>query len=226
MKTDRSQPEYIRAIEKYVLGDRVEARKAFEALIVKYPDDPTLHLLLGTIKYSLGLLNDASRDFEKSLELDPDYAQAYFRLGECLVRMGMLDKALDCFRKNIELKDQGHVMAYYWMGLINNFLGNDDEALTAFDRLHEESRESRFANLFLAQLLMKRNENERALRLLTELVEVNPGFAEVHYLMGLVYMRMFRTFDAIRCFRKTLQSNPSDSRAKSAIEQLTEVPSI
>ena len=226
MKADHKQPEYIEAMEAYLSGDRADAEKAVESLIRKYPDDSSLLLLLGNITYTLGRLGEACAHYEKAIELEPGFCQAYFKLGVCYVRMGKLDQALRSFKKNVEAGCQGHVMSYYWMGLINSFLGNDDEAREAFTLLHEESKESQLANFFLAQLLMRRNENEEALRLLQELLALSPDFAEVHYLMGLVYSRMHKNMDAIRCFRRTLELNPEDKRARMEFEQLVEVPSV
>jgi tetratricopeptide (TPR) repeat protein len=112
-------------------------------------------------------------------------------------------------------------MSNYWIGLINNFLGNDDEALEAFTVLHRESRESQLANFFLAQLLMKRNEHKKALGLLQELLTLTPDFAEVHFLIGQAYAGLYQNIEAIQSFRKTLELNPADKRAQLILEQYT-----
>jgi tetratricopeptide (TPR) repeat protein len=206
----------------YLTGDREDTRKLLEVLLAKHPDDPSLLLLLGNVKFSIGLLGESVAHYEKALELNPGFCQAWYKLGLCYVRMGKLNEALEAFHKNAESQCAGNVMAHYWMGLINNFLGKDDEALEAFSVLHRESRESRLANFFLAQLLMKRNRHEEALALLEELLSLTPDFAEVHFLIGQAYAGLYRNMEAIKSFRKTVELNPEDKRAQLVLEQYTE----
>jgi tetratricopeptide (TPR) repeat protein len=217
-----TSPEVTEAIGEYLLGDRASSLEAFEKLSAKYPELPAFPLVLGNIKYSLGRLEEACLSYKKAIALQPDYGEAYYKLGVCLVRMGRLSEALDCFRRNAKKEAKGHVMSYYWMGLINSFLGDDTQSIDAFTQLYGESPESRLANFFLAQLYMKRNEHEKALALLQELLILCPDFAEVHYLMGLAYGGLYKNFDAIRCFRKALELNPADKRAQAQLERYTE----
>jgi tetratricopeptide (TPR) repeat protein len=226
MHDEKKLPEYIQAMEAFLSGDHAKAEEAITAVVQRIPDDPRMLHLLGNIKYTLGRLGEASAAYEKVISLDPGSCEAYFKLGVCYVRMGKLDDSLKAFKKNAAGQCGGHVMSYYWMGLINSFLGNDDAAREAFTLLHEESNESKLANFFLAQLLMRRNENAEALRLLQELLDVSPDFAEVHFLMGQVYSHMHRNVEAIQCFRKTLELNPEDKRARLEYERLVDVPPL
>ena len=226
MKEIHSQPEFMTVMSTYLSGNRAEAEKAVEELLRKYPQDSSLQLLLGNVKYTVGMLGEACTHYQKALELNPELCQAWYKLGTCYVRMGKLDDARESFRKNVESGCQSHAMSFYWLGLINSFLGDDDQALEAFTLLHEESKESLLANYFLAQLRMRRNEHKEALRLLQELLAVSPDFADVHYLMGLAYERMHLNVEAIQCFRRTLELNPRDKRAQLEYERLVEVPPL
>ena len=221
MEDYHSDPGFMQAMQAYLTGDRSDTLKVLEAMLQKYPNVPSLLLLIGNTEYSIGRLSDAVIHYEKALEVSPGFCQAYYKLGVCYVRMGKLNEALKAFRQNVEGKCAGHVMSWYWMGLINNFLGKDDEALEAFSKLHSESEESRLANLFLAQLLMKRNRHAEALALLEELLTLTPDFAEVHFLVGQAYAGMYKNMEAIQSFRKTLELNPEDRRAQMTLEQYT-----
>ena len=223
---DHKQPEYFEAVELYMTGDRNEAKKTFEALVLKYPKDPQLFLLLGNIQYTLGRLGEACASYECALALQPKFPQALFKLGVCLVRMGKLHEALRCFTKNVEIPAQGHVMSYYWIGLINSFLGDDEASFVAYNRLHEESEESMLADYFLAQLHLRRKEQEKAVDLLEKLLKVTPDFAEVHYLLGLAYSELHKNAEAIRKFRDVLTLDPDDKRARNALELYMDAPSI
>jgi len=223
---DHSHPEYFEALELYMNGDRNEAKKTFEDLVVKYPRDAHLFLLLGNIRYTLGQLGAASTAYESALALQPVFPQALFKLGVCLVRMGKLHEALRAFTKNVEIPKEGHVMSYYWIGLINNFLGDDEASFVAYNRLHEESEESMLSDFFLAQLHLKRHEQTKALDLLQKLLKVTPDFAEVHYLIGVAYSELHKNAEAIQKFRDVLKLDPDDKRAKNALDLYLNVPSI
>jgi tetratricopeptide (TPR) repeat protein len=223
MKLNQSDPGYVEALQRYLAGDWAGAREAFRALEIKYEPSPVIYLHLGDVEYSMGALDKAADLYQKAIGIQSDFGLAYYKAGVCLHRAGRLEQALKCFEKVIELKNQSHAMAAYFVGLINLFLGRDEAAIEGFKHLRRESRESRIANYYLAQLHIKRNEFPEALELLQELAEQTPHFAEVHYLLGVVNYRLHKITDAIHCFRKALELDPNDERSRSRLMQLTDV---
>ena len=81
------------------------------------------------------------------------------------VKYGKLEKSMESFSTLLGMKGQGHAMASYFFGLINQFLGNDKEAEEGFRILRGASRQSLIANFYLAQLKLKHNRHEEALEL-------------------------------------------------------------
>ena len=221
---DLSNPETAEAIQFHLLGDREGALRALRDLVKKDGKNFFFHYLLGETKYALGLLDEAARHYQDAIDLKPDFGVAYYKMGVCCHRQGQLEKSLDCFTKLLAMKGQGHAMASYFFGLINQLLGNDDKAEEGFRILRTESRQSLIANYYLAQLKLKHNKYQEALELLDELLKATPNLAEVHYLKGMVFMGLHRNMDAIGSFRKTLQINPGDKRSSANLEMLTEVP--
>jgi len=222
MNSFHSGPEFISGMRTYMEGDRDKSLTALGELLSKNPDDASLHVLIGNLLYSQGSLAKSAEHYERALQLAPAMCQAWYKLGVCYVRMGKLVEARQAFQRNVEAGCGTHVMSYYWIGLINNFLGNDEKAQEAFSILRRESPESLLANYFLAQLYMKRNEHARAIELLEELIRMSPDFAEAHFLLGEAYAGQYKNFDAIRCFRRAVELNPNDKRAKTMLEHYTE----
>lgn len=223
MQLDLSQPEVSDAMQHYLNGDWTNASASVQKLMEANPDNHYYPLILGNIMYSMGELDRSAELYEKAIEIKPDLGIAYYKLGVCYYRSGKLEQGLDAFQKILELKDQSHAMASYFVGLINHLLGNDAAAEKGFSILHEKSPESLIANYYLAQLKLKENKYREALDLLEDLVKVAPSLAEVHYLIGTAKLRLHENFEAIKCFRRTLELNPNDSRAKSALELLLNV---
>ena len=221
-----SQPDTAEAMRLHLLGEREGARAAFEKLLARDAKNYFFHYLLGETKYAMGLLDEAVRHYRAAIELKPDFGVAFYKEGVCYHRMGQLEKSLECFSALLKMKGQGHAMASYFFGLINQFLGNDEEAEEGFRILRGASGQSLIANYYLAQLKMKQNKYNEALDLLEELLQATPNLAEAHYLKGMAFMGMHRNVEAVACFRKTLELNPKDARARGNVEMLTEVPEV
>jgi len=219
---NESDPAYVDAMSKYLLGNWSEAEQAFLRLFEQYPKSGVIALTIGGIYYSVGQLQQSIEWYHRALENQPDWGQAYYKLGETCFRKGRLTESLDAFNKVMQLQSGGHVMAAYFAGLINFFLGRDTDAEQSFSRFHETAPESLIANFFLAQLKIKKNEFADAAALLEELLGETPDLSEGHYLLGQSYYGLHRNSDAIRAFRRVLEINPEDQRAKNKLTLMTD----
>jgi tetratricopeptide (TPR) repeat protein len=223
MALNYADPEYQEAMRLYLSGEWTEAEKAFTKLKDGYGDSTFIYLVLGNIHYSMGNLDTAVEYYDQALKIDAGYGIAYYKKGVCLYRMGQLQESLASFERIVELKDQSHAMARYFIGLINMFLGNDAEAEKAFDGFREQSPESHIADFYLAQLKIKQQDFAEALDLLKELAKRTPHFAEVHYMLGAAHYGLHNNTEAINAFRRAIDLNPDDERARNKLMLLTEV---
>ena len=219
---NQSDPAYISAMTDFMIGDWEKAEKNFLQLLEKYPKSSFIPLTLGNIYYSTGQLKKSIEWYLKALEVEPDWSVAYYRLGETYFRRGQLMKSLEAFNKVVEMKTQSHAMASYFVGLISFFLGRDSASETAFSKFHDIAPESMISNFFLAQLKIKKNEFAEAVSLLEELLVETPNLSEGHYMLGQAYYGLHRNSDAIKSFRKVLEINPEDQRAKNKLTLMTD----
>ncbi len=226
MTMDLSFPDFSEALKAYFTGDKSVALAELARLAAENPENASVCILLGNLHYSLGALDEALRAYRKAVELAPQYGHALYKLGVCAFRAGLLHEAREAFSRNLALQGQTHAMSNYWVGLIDYFLGKDEEALQSFHRLKEQSPQSNFANYFMAQLLVKHNRHQEALALLDELLGRTPGFAEALYLRAQALRGLYKNFDAMQCLRKALELAPNDNRIRMELETLEEVPSI
>ena len=72
--------------------DRAEA--ALDALAARYPEDPRLHFMKGSILAGSGRSIEAHRALARAVELAPDYALARYQLGFFELTSGEPQKAL------------------------------------------------------------------------------------------------------------------------------------
>ncbi len=223
MALDYADPDYQEAMRLYLSGQWTEAETAFNSLKRTYSESTFIYLVLGNIHYSMGNLDRAIEYYDQALELDPSYGVAYYKKGVSLYRMGQLDTALESFQKVVDLKNQSHAMAQYFIGLINLFLGNNEEAERAIEGFRKQSPESHIADFYLAQLKIKKKSFAEALDLLQDLAQATPHFAEVHYMLGAAHYGLHHITDAIKSFRRAIDLNPDDERARNKLMLLTEV---
>ncbi len=223
MKLDTADPEFAAGIALYLTGSWHESRQALSSLTKRFPDSPIVHFLMGNTCYFLGELDKSIESYRRALELSPDNALAHYRMGECYFRAGRLLQARESFERVLSFAGQSHAMAAHFVGLINEFLGDDEHAVEGFELLRKESGQSLIANYYLAHLKIKLDRAGEARDLLGELLEQVPDFAAGHYLMGIAHCRLHDLTQAIRCFRRVLELHPQDQRARRWLSQITDV---
>ena len=219
---NQSDPEYISAMSDFMFGNWEQAEESLLKLHERYPKSSFVPLILGNVYYSTGRLRQSIEYYRRSLEMDPESGVANYKLGVTYFRKGQLQKSLEAFNRVLEIKTQGHAMASYFIGLINFFLGRDDASSAAFSQFHDIAPESMISNFFLAQLKLKRNEFSEAISLLEELLKENPDLSEGHYMLGQAHYGLHQNSESIRSFRRVLEINPDDQRAKSKLTLMTD----
>lgn len=220
---NQSDPVYIDAMTKFMEGDWQAALELFSKLEQTYPESAFIRLTIGNIHYSMGKLNKSIELYEQALAIKPDWGVAYYKIGVTFFRAGKLVRALEAFNKVLELKNQSHAMASYFVGLINFFLGRDDVSDRAFSQFHEVAPESMIANYFLAEIKIKKSLFGEAVTLLEQLIAETPNLSEAWYMLGQSYYGMHKNTEAIKAFRKVLEINPEDPRARTKLTLMTDV---
>jgi len=226
MDFDQNDADYCQAMELYLSGERDKAQPLIERAIKRFPNSTFLLSLLGDVYYAQGRLELSIDTYRKAVAVNPSYAMGYYKIGVSAYRAGRLTQALAGFMQAVAVgeRSQTHVMAYYFIGLINYFHGDEKTALDYFTRLKEASPESLIANYYMAQLRLRAREFDEAIALLSELAEHAPAFADVQYLLGEAFFGKHDNREAIEHLRQALLLRPDDQRARSLLMLLTDTP--
>jgi cytochrome c-type biogenesis protein CcmH/NrfG len=83
-----------RAEEALVRRDLSRARAEAEQAVGIYPEDPSVHLLLGRVELAAARPGDAVEELRRALRLDPLYLAAHRILGYALVASGRFGEAV------------------------------------------------------------------------------------------------------------------------------------
>lgn len=88
-----------------------EARRAYELLIEKFPDDPEPYYKLGTLYGRMDDVVAAEESFRAAIARSPEHAAANNNLGLILIARGDLDHGELCFRISL-ISDPGYLEAH------------------------------------------------------------------------------------------------------------------
>ncbi|WP_428619992.1 tetratricopeptide repeat protein [Reyranella sp.] len=134
-------------------GQRGEARRRYEAILVEQPADCDVLHLLGILDLEDQAPERALARFDQAIALRPDHAQAHSNRGNALYHLGRLPEALADYDRAIALAP-AFIDALYNRGNVLYAMGRRDEAVSTYDRLialqpgHAEAHSNRGVVLF------------------------------------------------------------------------------
>lgn len=112
--------------------DRDDLQRA-DQLIARYPDDPRLHFLRGSVLASIGRPIEALASLKQAVAIAPDFAIARFQLGFFQLTSGEAVDALTTWGP-IALLPEGHYLRFFVGGLTHLIRDEFDDAVA---RLNE-----------------------------------------------------------------------------------------
>jgi tetratricopeptide (TPR) repeat protein len=116
-----------------IQGNWSEAEREYQQMIAKYPNEPSLHFLLGRLLLSkpgadAATMDRAKQEFRKELEIDPGNAGAHYILGELARRADNCEAAVSEFSQAAKI-DPSLTEAYYGWGFCLVILKKYEEAI-------------------------------------------------------------------------------------------------
>jgi tetratricopeptide (TPR) repeat protein len=114
---ERVRSSRLKGVEAFNREDYRAALDAFLEVAREDPDDPQVHLHLGSTYLALGDLESALRALERSLTLDPKGDRALTQLGRLHALANRLDEARDSLQKAIAVNPDFPEPHYYLAGV-------------------------------------------------------------------------------------------------------------
>jgi Flp pilus assembly protein TadD len=105
------------AIEAFNREDYAAALRELQAIAREDPDDPQVHLHLGSTHLALGRLDEARAALERSLRLEPRSERALTEIGRLHAVEGRLDEAVGALRQAIAINPEFPEPHYYLAGI-------------------------------------------------------------------------------------------------------------
>ncbi len=208
-------------------GHFPSALKEFLAAQSLSQDDPEIHYYTGVSYYGIGLKEKAKKEFKTAVLLKPDYSEAYNYLGNIYLEESLYDNAIKQFElalANIFYETPAIVLnnigwAYYKKGDCKTALAKYESAL---------KREPR---TMIAPIIQKNmgiayladHNIVKAMRHLKRSIEMAPGMIESRYWLGMSYLEIHDTKQAIEELRAVVENNPESELGLKAQKKLDDI---
>lgn len=191
-------------IRRYGLAER-EVRRG----LALDPDDPYLHLLLGSaLEDQEGRLDAAERAYRRALELDPEYALAMCNLSRLFLVRERPTEAARWSAAALEVEPWDTDIRLQHVAALME-LKQYSEAEEMVRECLAEDPDSPAVHGALAGVLRDRFRLREAKQAAREALRLEPDNADWHGLLGSVYQQEGNVLMARRCYRRALRLDPS-----------------
>ncbi len=188
-----------------------EAAAQYRIALRLNPATEHSHYRRGQIFLAEWKLNEAASEMELAVHDDPRNGEIHSYYGYVLEASGRKDEARAEYEKAIQLSPKsGKVHYNYAMFLAIN--GQLDQAIAEFETALHWKRGRPEAHYHLGHALFLKGDLEGAKKHYLEAARLDPK-APVHNSLGVVYMKLGQTPEAIAEFNEALRLQPNDADA-------------
>ena len=176
------------------------------------PNDPSGHVMVGTVYQQLGDYAKAEPELELGAAMAPNDFEARYQLGLVLSRMGKPERALPQLRKAVALKP-GDRSAQYQLVAVLRALGQAQEATQLVGKLRKEQGEESLNSQLTsegtkANDLLQSGKAAEAAQIYRHMLEENPASAQTAYNLALALEAMSDMNGAEDVLRKANNIDP------------------
>ncbi len=155
-------------------GDAAAAVRAYKKALELTPNDEDLHYNLGIAYVRMGDFTNAESEYREALKLLPDYPEVHNNLGNLLLRTGRLSEAEEQFTEAVKELPE-YAQAHNNLGIVRQRQKMTNEALLCFQKAVELDTNYWEARFNLAVSYLQRQEREKGIEQLKEVLRVNPS---------------------------------------------------
>ncbi len=218
---------YVRLTEAFRLLDRPdEALRTTQIGLESMPNDPDLHIALGTVLDDMGRYDDAIIAFNAAMTDIEHSAKANLSLALVMEHSDQKEKAYDYLYKALELQpNYPQVLAE--LGALELDAWRLESAEKYISEFYESYQGSIRARELMTQLSVRKamqaareGEIADAEKFAKDGLDINPLSPELNSVIGLLYAQQNRFKDAADALEIARQSRPSDMRVLMPLAQV------
>jgi len=233
----------------YLRGNYTEAVKLASQVTYEDPENALAYNILGLSHAKRGFTEEASLSFNTAVTLDPEFALAWFNLGIVEESRGENELALEAFNHATELEpdNQRYEDAFDRAGRMvlgeEQWARVEDENVKLFMEgvaaVNSDKPEDYIyaENIFRSMLLTRpydvatrnmlgyalarQGRLDEAESLFVQVIEIEPGFSEAWYNLGIVHRAQGRLDEALTDFETAYQTSSVESFQDAVSAEIT-----
>jgi tetratricopeptide (TPR) repeat protein len=203
-------------------GEPTQALAQYAAAIKLNPTNAYYWDLEGGIYQKLGRMPEAETCFRQAIKVDPQYATALVALGNLEAKNQRFDDANKHYEEALRTHPTADV--YYNIGLVKQWQGRTDEAITAFNKALMQDPDNRPSMVNLASLYYERHQYDQAAAQLIKASHLRHADLDLHLRLAEIYERTGNKTAAIKEWTVCLEQGKGNplvvERVKKALGRL------
>jgi len=194
-----------------------EACKWFEDALEKDPSNAEAMYWLASAHHELKEYEEAIRCFKRTMEMNPRDLRAANDIGNAYRTLGRHEEAMAAYRDAIRKRDGDYAFTWRNVGLLEEELGNLENAVDAYRKAAEQDPDWALPRLNLGRLLYRMKRYAEAVEALEEAAALEEGNPENHYELARALHDLKRYGDAAAAARRALEIRPDHSEAQTQL---------
>lgn len=227
---------FITAKEYFMANEYKSAEPLLNQLVLRNSKNPEVFHMLGTIFYEYGKFNKAIRSFKRALELDPTFTDASVGLSIILNDLGRYEEGKQVFDDAKKILDRRNSKEDPYinekLALKHDELGEMyfryfryDEALEQYYKALTLSEDKPKYTFKVVECYIKRDETNKAIKLLKELIAAYPALIAARLRLGQLYFDLKQMTYAVEQWENILERQPTNPQALRYIKAAQDVDS-
>lgn len=194
-----------------------DAAHTWRQFLDHHPDQDDVRLQFADFLRLRGQFQESAAEYQKLLARQPDQVHLYLRLGRAAAAAGRLEQAEAAYLQALEL---GSPSAYYLLGQLYEDQRQPERAEQAYQQLLAQQPDHLAGLCHLADLLLKRGDEETAKGHLLAALALDPDNVHALRSMGTLEANQGQYRQALQRFERILQHHPRDLQARRALSHL------
>lgn len=192
-------------------GEYDKVVEVYSQYLKKKPNDWTFWQLLSRTHLEKGEYEKAIEVYSQYLKKKPNDHTFRVLLGRTHLEKGEYEKAIEVFSQYIQNKPKNQT---YWLYLVLSYIRSNkiDQAIkTCNDALDVKAhfRGIKFLLVILYNRYVKQVGNEKTIELCRTMLEQDPAFKEMHYLLSSIYLLLKHYDKALQAINNAIRINPN-----------------
>ena len=197
-------------------GEYDDALEYYAGALHIRKDLPPALIMSGNAYVKQGLFDKALEKYQEALEINPGLGIAQLSVSRIYVKSGKFNEAIDCLNGALKHNPQLEEARLALAGIYQR-MGDTDAALKELVGVVTRRPDSPQAQFQYAKLLVAREEFKQAIDACKKAIDLKPGSAFLHHLLGRSYRGTGEYALALREYTKALEINPDMQIAKIGI---------